>query len=198
MSTGVASEKKLWTSEELLAMPDDGVERWIIRGELREARYTPEDAGKTKRNRFHSITEGRVTAVLGRWLVTQPEPRGEVVCGEVGFRLQRDPDTAVGIDVTVVSAEMAAADPDDTTMFDGVPLLAVEILSPSSVQEEWLDKVDDYIEFGTPIVWVLEPRHRTVTVFRPNAEPELFNRTQTLSADPVLPGFSCPVADLFR
>jgi Uma2 family endonuclease len=198
MSTGVAGEKKVWTTEELLALPDDGVERWLSRGRLRESHVNPEDPEMTKRNRFHSVTEGRVTAVLAAWLRTQPEPRGEVVCGEAGFILRRNPDTTVGIDVAVISAAMADASPEDTTMFDGHPLLAVEILSPYDMQEDWLDKVDDYLAFGTPLVWVIEPRRRTVTVYRPDAEPELFNRTHTLSADPVLPGFSCPVADLFR
>jgi Uma2 family endonuclease len=198
MSTAVASEKKVWTTEELLAMPDDGVERWLIRGKLYEKHPNEENSDMTKRNRFHSVTEGRVTAALGGWLKTQPEPRGEVVCGEVGFILQREPDSTVGIDVAVISAEMADANPDDTSMFDGVPLLAVEIRSPYDTEGEMVDKVQDYLAAGTPLVWVISPAFRTVTVYRPDAEPVLFNRTQTISADPVLPGFSCPVADLFR
>ena len=60
------------------------------------------------------------------------------------------------------------------------------------------DRVDEYLACGVSLVWILEPGFRTVTVYRPDAEPVLFNRTQTLSADPVLPGFSCPVSDLFR
>jgi Uma2 family endonuclease len=198
MSTAVATEKRVWTTEELLALPDDGVERWLIRGRLIEKHPYQEYPDMTKRNRFHSMSEGRIVRVLGAWLLTQPEPRGEVVCGEVGFILQREPDSTVGIDVAVISAEMADATPEGTTMFDGAPLLAVEILSPYDTQDEVLDKVDDYLAFGTPLVWVVEPRRRTVTVFRPDAEPVLFNRTQTLTAEPHLPGFSVPVADLFR
>jgi Uma2 family endonuclease len=104
----------------------------------------------------------------------------------------------VGIDVAVISAELADATPEDTSMYDGVPLLAVEIRSPYDTEGEMVDKVNDYLLAGTPLVWVISPAFRTVTVYRPDAEPALFNRTQTLSADPVLPGFSCPVADLFR
>lgn len=198
MSTVVATEKRVWTTEELLAMPDDGVERWLIRGRLYEKHPDQEYTDMTKRNRFHSITEGRVARVLGAWLLTQPEPRGEVVCGEVGFILQREPDSTVGTDAAVISAEMADATPDGTTMFDGVPLLAVEIRSHYDTEGEMVDKVQDYLAAGTPVVWVISPAFRTVTVYRPDAEPVLFNRTQTLTADPHLPGFSCPVADLFR
>jgi Uma2 family endonuclease len=198
MSTAVASEKKVWTTEELLALPDDGVERWLRRGELRERHPTPENPDMTKRNRFHSVTEGRVTGRLFAWLMTQPEPRGEVVCGEVGFILQHDPETTVGIDAAVISAAMADANPDDTTMFDGVPSLAVEIRSPYDTEGEVAEKVDDYLDAGTPVVWVISPAFRTVTVHRPGVNAVALDSSDTLDGGAELPGFSCPVADLFR
>jgi Uma2 family endonuclease len=195
MSTAVATEKRLWTTEELLALPDDGVERWLSRGRLIEKHPDPENADMTKRNRFHSRAVG---FVLERWLEAQPEPRGQVVGGEAGFILRRNPDSTVGIDVAYVSAETVSVQTDGTTLFDGPPVLAVEILSPSNTHEEVRDKVQDYLSAGVALVWMIDTDFRTVTVYRPDAEPQLFNRTQTLSADPILPGFSCPVADLFR
>lgn len=198
MSTAVAGEKKLMTAEEFLALPDDGVERWLIRGRLRERRPDQENPDMTRRNRFHSITEGRVTAILRTWLLTQPQPRGEVVCGEVGFILRHDPDSTVGIDVAVVSAALADADPDDTSMFDGIPLLAVEVLSPHDTQADTIEKVADYLDAGTPLVWVISPAFRTVTVHRPGVDPVALDTSDTLDGGSELPGFSCPVADLFR
>lgn len=50
-------------------------------------------------------------------------------CRDGGFRLQ-NPDTSVGIDVAYVSAEVIAQQGARTTMIDGVPTLAVEVLSP--------------------------------------------------------------------
>ena len=38
----------------------------------------------------------------------QPTPRGEILVGDAAFRLRRNPDTTVGIDLAYVSAEMAA------------------------------------------------------------------------------------------
>src|SRR5688572_30356502 len=52
MSTATAP--KLMTVEEFLALPEDGVERWLIRGQLRESRPEQEGEGMTKRNRIHS------------------------------------------------------------------------------------------------------------------------------------------------
>ena len=77
-------------------------------------------------------------------------------------------------------------------------MLAVEILSPFNTQDEVMNKVEDYLACNVPLTWVIEPRRRTVTVYRPDAEPVLFNVTQTLSGESAPPGFSCPVAEFFR
>jgi Uma2 family endonuclease len=180
----------MMTLEEMLALPDDGMERELIRGQLQERPMT-------KRNRWHSGVEARIAKVLGIWLDTQPEPHGEVVSGEAGFRLSSDPDSGVGIDVAYVSAEVASATPKKVAFFEGPPVLAVEILSPSDRQEEIDDKVALYLETGVLLVWVVSPRFRTVCVYRPGAAPELFNETHELTAEPHLPGFRVAVAKLF-
>ena len=96
----------LMTTEELLALPDDGTERWLIEGRLQERPMT-------FRGQLESRVVARVSKFLANWLDTQPEPRGEILTGDVGFRLRKDPDTTVGIDVAYVSAEVLARQTDD-------------------------------------------------------------------------------------
>ncbi|MDB5312830.1 MAG: hypothetical protein JWO38_7032 [Gemmataceae bacterium] len=193
MSTATAP--KLMTVEEFLALPDDGVERWLIRGQLREKR----DTDMTRRNKPHSITEGRVTGHLFVWLRQQPEPRGEVVCGEAGFLLRRNPAAVTaGVDVAVITAAQADTRAADTTLIVGPPQLIAEVLSPHDTQEEVAERVAEYLDCGVPLVWVISPLFRTVTVHRPNADPLALDARGTLTGDPELPGFSCPAADLFR
>ncbi|HJT79438.1 MAG TPA: Uma2 family endonuclease [Gemmataceae bacterium] len=187
---------RLMTEEEFLALPDDGTERWLIRGQLREKPAEREGA-MTVRNRDHSRLVARISQLLGDWLDRQPGPRGEVLSGEAGCRLRRNPTTTVGIDVVYISPQLAAHDPDDTTLIDGVPTLAVEILSPSDTEEELNEKVDEYLAAGVALVWLVDPHHRTVEVHRPDAEPELVNVRQELSAEPHLPGFRVPVTQIF-
>lgn len=178
------------TTEEMLALPENGTRRWLIRGELREA-------AMTVRNRWHSKIQARIDQLLGVWLDQQPEPRGEVYAGEAGVRLRRDPDVTLGIDLVYVSPELAAAELQDTTLIDGVPILAVEILSPADRVEQLDEKVAEYLSAGVALVWLVHSRHRTVQVYRPDAEPEMFNVNQELTAEPHLPGFRVPVARLF-
>jgi len=178
------------TTEELLALPDDGKERWLIRGQLREKPMTV-------RNRWHSRVLGRIAQLLGVWLDGQPLPRGEILVGEAGVRLRGTPDSTVGVDLIYISADLAAEEPEETTLINGVPILAVEILSPSDSEEDVNEKVDEYLRAGVALVWLVDPHYRTVQVHRPNAEPELYNVTQELSAEPHLPGFRVPVAQIF-
>jgi Uma2 family endonuclease len=188
---------RLMTTEELLAMPDDGVERWLIRGQLREARPDREGNRVTVRNRDHSAIMAAVSAALFAWWRGQPEPRGLVVCGEAGVRLRQTQESTVGIDVAYIGPEVAARRTADTSLIDGSPVLAVEILSPSDAQEDIDEKIDEYLAAGVRLVWVIDPHDRTVTIYRPGQEPEFVNVRQELSADAELPGFRVPVAQLF-
>jgi Uma2 family endonuclease len=197
--TAIATQKKLMTTEELLAIPDDGIERWLIDGVLHE-RY-PEIIGgqpMTVRNRFHSEATVKVSTELEIWLRSRPKPRGKVLAGEAGVRLCRDPDLTVGIDVVYVSADVAARESKDTKLVDGVPVLAVEILSPSDTQEDIHDKVKTYLGAGVPLVWELDPYDQTVKVHRAGAKPQMFNADQELTAEPHLPGFRVLVANFFE
>ena len=188
--TTAAPPRAPMTLEEFEALPDDGMDRMLIRGTLWEKPMT-------KRNRKHSRANSRAAQHLENWLDAQPEPLGEIVCGEAGFNLSHDPDSGVGIDVAYVSAELSAATPESRTYFDGAPVLAVEILSPSDRQEEIDAKVLLYLQSGVRMVWVMNPIFRTVVAHRPDAEPVLFNAAQMLTAEPILPGFRVAVADLF-
>lgn len=177
------------TTQELLALPENGVERWLIDGELREKPMTV-------RNRFHSRTMITLGYFLEHWNRQQPLPRGEVVGGEAGFRLARTPDSTVGVDVAYAPPELAAQEVEGTRLFDGPPLLAVEILSPNDTHEQIVEKVKKYLDCGTKLVWVVDPDYPTVTVHEAGREPVLYNREHEVSGDPYLPGLRVPVKEL--
>ncbi len=178
------------TTAQLLTLPQDGMERELIRGELRERKMT-------RRNRKHAATEACVAYLLGKWLDRSPNVKAAVLSGEAGSVLAENPDSTVGIDVVVFSLEVLHRQTRESKFVVGVPLLAVEILSPSDRQEEIHEKIYEYLRVGVALIWEVDPDFKTVRVFRQNAEPEMFNRTQTLSGNSVLPGFEVAVAELF-
>jgi Uma2 family endonuclease len=187
----MATASTLMTAEELDALPENGTDRWLIAGELKERPMT-------KRNRDHASITATVAMLLGVWLGKQPRPRGRVLAGEAGVILARDPDTSVGIDVTYISAELLARQSDATTMIDGVPTLAVEILSPSDTIEDVNEKIDVYLQVRVPHIWIIDPHRRTVTVHRPEARPLLLNIGDEIAAESDLPGFRAAVKDFFE
>ncbi|MHC4875034.1 MAG: Uma2 family endonuclease [Planctomycetota bacterium] len=189
------SETRLMTIEEFLALPDDdGIDRELIRGELREG-----ERDMTRRNRTHAWIESCLSKLLGMWLDEHPELGCDVYAGEVGCVLHRDPATAVGIDVVVSTAEQEQASIDaGTTQLEGPPLLAVEILSPSDKLEDVGGKVDLYLESGVQIVWLIEPHFQTVEIHKPGMLPVQLNTGQEIADEPLLPGLRIPVARVFR
>jgi Uma2 family endonuclease len=192
--SSVIDSPKLLTTADLLAMPDDGVERWLIRGQLRENR----ESDITRRNRYHSECLAVITALLMNWRNQQPEPRGKVLAGEAGSILSHDPETTVGIDVAYFDAETVQHSGSATTMMDGPPALAVEILSPSDKNEDIDEKVDAYLDAGVKLVWIVDPHLEIITVVRPDAPTRSYNVTESIDAEPHLPGFRAPVAEIFE
>ncbi|MFO0800105.1 MAG: Uma2 family endonuclease [Gemmataceae bacterium] len=77
------------------------------------------------------------------------------------------------------------------------PDLAVEVVSPNDTYDEVDEKVADYLSAGVPLVWVVGPATRTVFVYQPDGAVRRLTETDTLTADPVFPGFRVTVADLF-
>jgi Uma2 family endonuclease len=178
------------TAEELLALPDDGIDRELIRGELREYPMTT-------RSTPHGLTTHNLDFLLGSWLRQQPRPRGRVYAGEIRVRIRRNPDTVIGMDLAYISADLAAATAKNASFIDGIPVLAVEILSPTDTVEAITEKVKAYLDAGVPLVWVINPYFEGVTVHRPGLPPEGFNITHELMAEPHLPGLRIPVAEIF-
>lgn len=188
---GTVTSKPM-TSDELFALPHrKTVDRWLFRGELRESKVT-------KRNPNHAGAVMTLGGLLFEWLKKQPKPRGKIYGGEAYFRIRKDPETNVGIDVALSSPDQRATVKKKSSYIDGPPVLAIEVLSPYDKQKEIDEMIEEYQECRVPLVWIVDPMDETVTIYQPDAEPVLFNRTQSLADFVELPGFRCRVAEIFE
>jgi Uma2 family endonuclease len=182
--------RRIETLEEFLSLPQDGMDRWAIRAELREKPWTP-------RALRHAQTMSALATELGNWCDQQPE-RGAVLVCLPFVCLPLEALTVVGVDAVYLAPSLLASQRPTMPFVEGVPTLAVEILAPDDTVGEIDEKVDAYLAAGVPLVWIIEPRRQTVTVVTPGDEPVLFNIRQDVAAEPHLPGFRIPVARLFE
>jgi Uma2 family endonuclease len=71
------------------------------------------------------------------------------------------------------------------------PDFAVEVRSQNDRREDLEEKMNEYVENGTRLGWLVDPYDETVTVYRDDGPVEEHEKPDTLSGDPVLPGFTC-------
>jgi Uma2 family endonuclease len=177
------------TTADLLAFPDDGINRWLIRGELREQ-------PKTLHGRRHAMTMTCLVSRLGDWKQTL-HAGGWLMGGDVGCILSRDPDSTVGIDIAYFGQEVVDQQDNRAALVDGAPILAVEIQSPSDTVRNVDEKTGVYLDAGVKLVWNIDPHSKTITVVGQERLPVLYNVTQTITGEPWLPGLSIAVKDVF-
>lgn len=149
----------------------------------------------------HGLVTGTLTGLLARALeAPDPEapPRGRVFTEMTPVRLFRDRDGVRCPDVAVVFAERLPAGGLATAgALAVVPDLVVEVLSPTDTASDVEEKRAEYLAAGVRLVWVVDPRTRAVTVYRPDTAPVRLGLDATLTGEPVLPALRVPVRRVF-
>jgi Uma2 family endonuclease len=77
------------------------------------------------------------------------------------------------------------------------PDLAVEVVSPKDLFYEVEERVHDFLQAGTRLVWVVSPPQRIVFIFRADGSIVGLREQDELSGEDVVPGFRCRIRDLF-
>jgi Uma2 family endonuclease len=77
------------------------------------------------------------------------------------------------------------------------PDFVLELRSPSDALRTVQDKMAEYLANGARLGWLLDPGPRHVYVYRPGAAVERLEDPETVSGDPVLPGFILNVREVW-
>lgn len=176
------------TAEDLWRMGEGDVRRELVNGEVIE--MAP--AGGT-----HGLITSRFDRRIGDYV--DRERLGAVVAGDTGFVLvlPADPERVRAPDVGFVSREKLPGGLLPVGYLRCAPDLAVEVLSPTDNPVDVQQKVRDYLEAGTRLVWLVAPEAKTVTVYRPDGSARLLREHEALDGEDVLPGLSIPLAEIF-
>jgi Uma2 family endonuclease len=77
------------------------------------------------------------------------------------------------------------------------PDFVVELRSASNTLTQLFLKMFDYMENGASLGWLIDPFKRQVYVYRPNEQTVVLENPETVSADPLLPGFTLNLTELW-
>jgi Uma2 family endonuclease len=177
---------ELFTAEDLPGLNADGVRYELVKGEL--IKMPP--AGN-----LHGKQTMRLSWRLAQYV--ESNNLGVVYAAETGFKLASNPDTVRGADIAFVSKQRLAGIDSVEGFFPGAPDLAVEVISPGDTYTEVEEKVAEYLESGTLLVWIVNPRRKTVTVYRAMNDITVLTDKDILDGGEVIRGFNCKVSDIF-
>lgn len=178
----MATRHRYMTSEELALNPIPNKRTELVRGRL----VVREPA--TLR---HGVIVVRIVLEIGIYL--RSNPIGEVMAGDPGFTLFRNPDTVRAPDVAYLRADRMPT--VEVVGFDELaPDLAVEVLSPGDRSGKVREKTDDWLRAGTLLVWVIDPRQRIAWVHRADGTVSQRTEHDLLDGEDVLPGFVLSLA----
>jgi Uma2 family endonuclease len=141
---------------------------------------------------------GAIAAKLGYYVSDFVHRRGLgiVFAQDTGFKITRDPDTVRAPDVAFVGVERAGRIPA-RGYAEVAPDLLAEIVSPDDSAAEVLAKIADWLAAGTKLVWLVDPQRSEVRVFRRDGSLTVLGEDDSLDGEDVLPGFTCPVTQIF-
>lgn len=146
-----------------------------------------------------SARSGMVSSNIGYELrhYVQTRKLGAVTFGEIGFVLERDPDTVVAPDVAFVRRDRLPDPIPERGFFLFAPDLIVEVISPTDEPGDIRRKQAIYERVAIPMVWWIDPLRCTATVHVPDQPVRHLTESDDLDGLHVVRGFSIPLATIF-
>jgi Uma2 family endonuclease len=189
VSTSVAQvpeTQRIWTEEELQALPEDGYIHEVVGGAL---------VMSPKNNFQHGDICVRLSTALN--VFVRARKLGVVLDSSTGFWMQnrncRAPDISF-----IAKARLRGWKRPPVAFFEGAPDLAVEVLAPSNTAAEISERLADFFASGTQLAWIIHPEEQFVEICHSPVQRKMLGSGALLDGESLLPGFQYPIADLFK
>lgn len=133
------------------------------------------------------------------WYITswaRKDGTGIVLNSSTGFRLPngalRSPDVS-----WVLRSRIEAINPDPEKFLPLCPDFAVELRSASDNLSPIQDKLQEYLDNGLRLGWLIDPKGRNVEIYRPDISVETVDFSTVLSGEPILKGFTLDMKQVY-
>ncbi|HEY7356971.1 MAG TPA: Uma2 family endonuclease [Ktedonobacterales bacterium] len=192
-SETIAETGAFMTAEDLARLPDDVGKYELVEGRL--VKMPPTGGG-------HDSIASRLHIALGAFV--EAHNLGECTLSQAGYKLSQPgkQDTVLAPDLAFVRADRLPQ--PGTAAWDEfwqlAPDLVVEVVSPSESRPKMEARARQWLDAGAGLVWLIWPKAKQVEVWRPgsNKPTQTLSASDTLDGLDVVPGFSHPIARLFR
>ena len=181
----MTTSKKLITADELLHMPDDNLRHELVRGEL---------ITMPLNDWHHGGAAAQILMRFGNFI--RSNDLGRCV-GSCGFWLEQGPDTVLSVDYAFISHARWGNRKPKNEYPTIMPDLAVEVVSIFDELPYIDSKTRMWLDAGVRLVLNVYPETQEIYAHHDDATVQRFGIDDTLTCEPVLPGFACPVADIF-
>ena len=160
-----------------------------LEGEYPDRKFKPDSTGapvEMSPNMDHFDVQGETIVLLRLWLRTGALP---------GYKA--GPELTHQIEDWVCQPDVAVAHRDDGPYPRRAPLLAVEVRSDSNTWREMRAKAARYLEYGSAMVWLVDPEARSLELHLPGEAPQMLAGDEVIEGGATLPGFRAAVRDFF-
>ncbi len=187
---GKITKERLFTIADVAALPAE-LPSGPVLYELNNGRLIPMPPAAD----LHGSVENKFA---GAFLYQgEKKGHGKSRCGEVGIILWRNPDRLVGADAAFITNKSLPLKISREGYLETIPELIGEVKSKNDTTAEIEAKVQDYLRAGVQLVWVADPKTKTVTAYRPGQEPRVYTIEDILTAEDIIPRFQLPVREVF-
>jgi Uma2 family endonuclease len=170
---------------------------WAARPE-NQGRFVELDRGEVVEmpppSEMHGILCGWIAHLLWRYVLQRG--KGAVSSNDTGLLVESGPDTVRGPDLMLFD-ETRPLESLSRKFSERLPRLVVEVLSPSDKKGKVDQRISQYLRRGVPLIWVVDPEVRTVTVLRPGKDLYVRDDTEEVTGEDVLPDCRYRVAEFF-
>jgi Uma2 family endonuclease len=143
---------------------------------------------------FHGVLCAFIVHLLWKYVIERG--KGYVCSNDTGLLIKRRPATVRGPDIMLFD-ENRPWHKLSRKFAERIPKLVVEVLSPSDQMAKVNRPISQFLKRGIPLVWLVDPDTRTVTVYRPGGDLQVVQESEELTGEDVLPKLRYTVAELF-
>ncbi|MGB3649833.1 MAG: Uma2 family endonuclease [Rivularia sp. (in: cyanobacteria)] len=169
------------TPEQFYQLCETNPELKLERNAQGELIVMPPTGGETGRSNVNLIFQ------VAKW--NEEKQLGEVFDSSTGFTLPSGADRSPDVSWVEKSRWDALTNEQKEIFIPLCPDFVIEIMSPSDNLKKLQNKMEEYIENGCRLGWLINRKKQEVEIYRSGKEVEVLKLPETLSGEDVLPGF---------